>query len=113
MRTRQQLRQRRHKGIRKNIKGSAAIPRLSVFRSSRHIYVQLVNDESQITLASANDLKLTKGKPKDKAKAVGLALAKIAKKQKIVKVVFDRGGYKYHGRVKSLAEGVREGGLEF
>lgn len=91
--------------------------RLSVFRSNKHIYAQIIDDKKRTTLVSANNGEL-KAKSKkltkqESAKEVGLLLAKKAKKKKIVKVYFDRGGYKYHGRVKALASGAREGGLDF
>lgn len=99
------LRNRRRKRIRARVQGTAERPRASVFRSLKYIYVQLINDESQHTLAS------TRGALKE-AKKVGEELAKSAKKVKITKVTFDRGGYRYHGRVKAVAEGMREGGLQ-
>jgi large subunit ribosomal protein L18 len=93
-------------------------PRVSVYRSAKHIYAQIIDDEKGITLVSFSDakLKLAKGKKvnkSEKAFMVGKELAGLAVKKKISKVIFDRGGYKYHGRVKSLAEGAREGGLKF
>jgi len=88
--------------------------RLSVFRSARHIYAQIIDDVTGHTLAEANSKTLApSGKKVDHAKAVGLALAERAKAAGVSKVVFDRGPYRYHGRVKALAEGAREGGLEF
>lgn len=113
MKTRRQLRQRRHKGVRKQISGTAEKPRLNVFRSNSHIYAQLIDDVAGVTLAAANDLSIKSGKPVEKAAKVGEELAKQAKAKKITTVIFDRGGYKYHGRVKSLADGARSGGLEF
>lgn len=107
---------RRHKRIRAKIFGTADSPRLCVFRSSKHIYAQLINDEKRITSVSANDKELKKSAKPNKiviAKEVGKLIAEKAIKNKIEKVVFDRGGYKYHGRVKALAEGAREGGLKF
>ncbi len=142
-------RYRRHRRIRAKIKGTAKIPRLSVFKSLNHIYAQFVDDEKGNIILSLSDIKLRKlnsfdkfgvdgeqsrtiktqnSKPKDKkaedekkqvsrkvaiAYRVGKLLAEKALKNKIKKVVFDRGGYKYHGRIKSLANGAREGGLEF
>ena len=104
----------RHKRIRAKISGTTERPRLSVFRSNKHIFLQLIDDSSQKTLASASDLKIKKrGTKTEIAKEVGEELAKLAKAKKIKKVVFDRGGYKYHGRVKASAEGAREGGLNF
>ena len=127
-------RQKRHKRVRAKIHGTAKVPRLCVFRSNRHIYAQLIDDEKGKTLVSANDLII---KPKTKSqkvktknqkgekdkkmltKKIGLAyevgklIAKKASEKKIKKVVFDRGGYKYHGRLKALAEGARKAGLKF
>jgi len=110
----QEKRNKRHKKIRARISGTAEVPRIYVFRSSKHIYAQLIDDENSKIIASADDLKL-KGKKSKllKAKEVGKMIAKKAGELKIKKVVFDRGGYKYHGRVKALAEGAREGGLIF
>jgi large subunit ribosomal protein L18 len=107
---------RRHRRVRAKVSGTATRPRLSVFRSNQHIYVQLIDDSKGKTLVSFSDLKLEteKGLTKTQiAKEVGKLVAKKALAQKIKKVVFDRGGYKYHGRVKAVAEGAREGGLEF
>lgn len=101
------------------IEGTAKRPRLSVFKSNKHIYAQLIDDGKGKTLFSANDLKIKiksdkKGDKKtDLAKKVGQMIAKKGVENKIKKVVFDRGGYKYHGRIKAVAEGAREGGLEF
>ncbi len=104
---------RRHKKIRRRVTGTASLPRLSVFRSNKYIYAQLVDDNKGITLASASDKEL-KGKNKtERAKEVGTSLAKEAKDKKISKVVFDRGGFIFAGRVKALAEGARDGGLTF
>lgn len=100
------------KKIRAKVSGTAAIPRLSVFRSSRFIYAQLIDDNTGKTLAAASDIG-TKGTKSERAKAVGIKLAEAAKGKKIAKVVFDRGGFSYAGRVKTLAEGAREGGLKF
>jgi large subunit ribosomal protein L18 len=102
--------------IRKRVQGTSERPRLSVFRSSRHIYAQLVNDLTGITLASASSRESVKSDAKGKtpaSAAVGKLLAERAKAQGIVRVCFDRGGYLYHGRVKALADGARAGGLEF
>ena len=112
-------RHKRHSRVRKNVLGTAERPRLSVFRSLRHVFAQLVDDTSGRTLVSASSLsKETRGsaggkKKKDIGKAVGLLLAQKAKAAGIEAVKFDRGGYLYHGRVKALAEGAREGGLKF
>ena len=146
----QQKKIRRHKKIRAKLKGTMRIPRLCVFRSAKHIYAQLIDDEKSIILATARDQEfkkshhtraLAKGekedlssltrkeistshkKPKEEktgrtgkigiAFEVGKLIAKKASEKKIDKIIFDRGGYKYHGRIKSLAEGAREGGLKF
>ena len=106
----------RHKRIRNTISGTKDIPRLSVFRSNKAIYAQIIDDENKTTLVSASSLdkslKLENGGNVEAAKAVGKLLAEKAKKAKITKVVFDRGGYLYHGRVQALAEAARENGLE-
>lgn len=110
-----QKRERLHKKIRSRVKGNKDCPRLCVFRSASHIYAQLINDDNKKVLASASDIKLG-GKKANKvnlAKEVGKLIAEKGKKLKIEKVVFDRGGFLYHGRIKSLAEGAREGGLKF
>jgi large subunit ribosomal protein L18 len=107
---------RRHKKIRMNMVGTKDKPRLFVFRSNQHIYAQLVNDEKAEVLMSASDkdLKIKKGlKKADLAKQVGVLIAEKAKEGKIEKVVFDRGGNLFHGRVKAVADGAREGGLQF
>lgn len=113
----QQKRLRRHKKVRAKLYGTKEKPRLCVFRSAKHIYAQLVDDEQGKTIAVANDLELKKSKARknkvDMAKEIGKLIAKKAQDLKIEKVVFDRGGYKYHGRVKALAEGAREEGLKF
>lgn len=144
----QKKRQRRHKRIRAKVKGTAKVLRLCVFRSNRHIYAQLVDDEIGRTLVAASDFQIkslklkAQSSPKDnkfsmgqarpqplvqnpkddrkeltgkvvKAKEVGKLIAKKAIEKKIKKVVFDRGGYRYHGRVKALADGAREEGLKF
>ncbi len=113
MKTRLETRQRRQMHTRKRIRGNAMIPRLSVFRSNKHIYAQLIDDDARKTLVTVSDVKATKGTPIEKAKDVGNEVAKVAQKLKLEKVVFDRSGYKFHGRVKSVAEGAREGGLVF
>lgn len=99
------------------IKGTDQRPRLSVFRSNKRIYAQIINDEAAKTLVSVSEKEIEKKESKAtktaKAKLVGETLAKKALKKKIKKVVFDRGLYRYHGRVKALAEGARKGGLEF
>lgn len=106
-------RARRKLGIKKDIRGTAERPRLSVFRSNKHIYAQLINDDLGVTLVSvASPAKVKKEITKsDEALSLGKELASKAKEAKITTAVFDRNGYRYHGRVKQLAEGVREGGL--
>ncbi len=113
--TRHELRARRHRRVRKKVDGTAERPRLVVFRSNRGIFAQLVDDDSGRTLASASWLSLKgfKGTKTDQAAEVGKALAKAARSAGVEEVVFDRGGFLYHGRVKALADGAREGGLKF
>jgi large subunit ribosomal protein L18 len=109
-------RERIKKGIRKHLAGSAERPRLSVFRSNKGIYAQIIDDTTGKTLASASSLAkdfAASGNKVEQSKAVGKAVAEKAIAAGITKVVFDRNGYLYHGRVKSLAEGAREGGLDF
>ena len=106
-------RMRRHRRIRKKIEGLQDRPRLNVFRSSRHIYVQIINDELGETIASASSLNSTQENNIEIASNVGAMIADKAKELGVSKVVFDRGGYKYHGRVKALAEAARDGGLKF
>lgn len=123
-------RDRRHKRVRSKVKGTVKVPRLCVFRSNKHIAAQLIDDKKAHTLVAANDIELKKQKADIKNKKikektqkvsgkialaleVGRLLAQKATDKKIKKVVFDRGGYKYHGRVKAVAEGAREAGLEF
>ena len=107
------LRRKRHERIRLTISGSAERPRLSVFRSAKFIYAQVIDDEAGRTLAAASSREsgLAAATPTDTARAVGRAVAERAKAAGIDAVVLDRGGYQYHGRVRSLAEGAREGGL--
>lgn len=99
--------------IRAKISGTATQPRLSVFRSNKNIFAQLIDDTTGVTLVEASSLKSGKAGNIDQAKAVGKELAKKAKAKKITDVVFDRGGYLYHGRVKALADAAREAGLQF
>lgn len=108
-------RQRRARRTRAKILGTAQKPRLSVFRSGRHIYAQLIDDQKAKTLASASDLELKKGKGKkiDLAISVGKLIAKKAQDLKITEITFDRGSYQYHGRIKAVAEGARGAGLKF
>jgi large subunit ribosomal protein L18 len=114
---RRQLRRRRH--VRRNITGTSDRPRLSVFRSSKHIYAQLIDDLKGVTLATASSRtadvakEVAYGGNIKAAKAVGKQLAEVAKSKGIAKAAFDRGHYRYHGRVKALAEAAREGGLQF
>ena len=115
--SRNSMRLVRHERIRANMMGTSATPRLCVFRSNTGIYAQIIDDEAKTTLCSAStldkDLKIKKGNNIEAAKLVGEAIAKKAEKANIKKVVFDRGGYLYHGRVKALADAARENGLEF
>lgn len=107
----------RHKRVRSKIKGTAERPRLCVFRSSSHIYAQIIDDDKGVTLAAYSTLsagmKDHQGNKTEKAKEVGKGIAQIAIEKGIKRVVFDRGGNRYHGRVSALAEGARESGLEF
>ncbi|MDR2460815.1 MAG: 50S ribosomal protein L18 [Deltaproteobacteria bacterium] len=109
----------RQKRVRKKLKGTTLKPRLSVFRSANHIYAQVIDDDKGVTLAAASTLtkevkgELTGKKKSEAAKLVGKAIAQAAKEKGVDKVVFDRNGFLYHGRVKALSEGAREGGLEF
>ena len=115
--SRHKTRNIRHLRIRKNISGTSTLPRLNVFRSNAHIYAQVIDDVEGVTLVSASsidkELKLEKGSNKAAAAQVGALIAKRALDKKIENVVFDRGGYLYHGRVKALAEAAREAGLKF
>ena len=111
-------RQRRHRRIRVTLSGTTARPRLSVFRSLQHIYAQVIDDTSGTTLVAASTNEPTtrgsmSGSKSERAKAVGKTIAERAKDKGISAVVFDRGGYMYHGRVKALADAAREAGLEF
>ena len=111
--TRADRRVRRHLRVRQKVAGTAARPRLVVKRSLKHIYAQLVDDTLQRTLMTVSDLSADSGKKSERASQVGKALAEKAKAAGITQVVFDRAGYRYHGRVKAVADGAREGGLEF
>ena len=113
--SRNTLRERRHARVRQKVKGTADMPRLVVFRSNKNIEAQIIDDIKGVTLVSSSStsLKLTNGGNVEAAKVVGLDLAKKAVAKKIDKVVFDRGGYEYHGRVAALADAAREGGLHF
>lgn len=118
-----QKRLTRHTRLRRKINGTNDIPRLTVFRSGKYIYAQIISDENAKTLVSSSDLKMKKNNIKNEenkttvkiqaAFAVGRDVAAKALAKKIKKVVFDRGGYKFHGRIKALADGAREGGLVF
>lgn len=107
--------ERRHKRLRAKIKGTEERPRLSVFRSNRGVYVQLINDSTGRTLASicSRELKTAKKTKIEAASELGKALAVKALERNIRQAVFDRGGFKYHGRIKAVADGAREGGLQF
>jgi large subunit ribosomal protein L18 len=115
-----QSRQKIHDRIRRRMLGTAERPRLNVYRSLNHIYAQLINDEDGATLVSANSLEGSAGKGQRRtggnvasAKDVGKKLAERAKEKGVTKIVFDRGGYLYHGRIKALADAAREAGLQF
>ena len=103
---------RRHRRVRKRLGGTAERPRLAVFRSNRHIYAQLIDDRGARTLAAASDLAVTADGKTSRAAQVGKAIAERARALGVERVVFDRGGWLYHGRVKALAEGAIEGGLK-
>lgn len=111
--SRNQMRVMRHSRVRSKVEGTTEVPRLCVFRSNKNISCQVIDDETGTTLASASSLKLKNGGNIEAAKEVGKMIAEACKKAKITKVVFDRGGYLYHGRVEALAEAARENGLEF
>ncbi|MEM1030184.1 MAG: 50S ribosomal protein L18 [Myxococcota bacterium] len=117
--TKQQSRQKRQRRIRKKAHGTPDRPRLAVFRSAKHIYAQVIDDVSGRTLVSASTLAkdlrggLAAGTKMDAARKVGALVAEHCKTQEVRQVVFDRGGFLYHGRVKALAEAAREGGLDF
>jgi large subunit ribosomal protein L18 len=116
--TKEEGRARRKRRIRKKISGDTARPRISVFRSSKHIYVQAIDDSKGATLATISTLSegvkgAIEGDKSAEATAVGKAIAKVLLEKGISEVIFDRNGYLYHGRVKALAEGAREGGLKF
>lgn len=108
-------RQRIHASIRETLLGTSVRPRLSVYRSNKHIYAQLIDDLEGHTLASASSLEdeVDGESPTEESRTVGELIAERAQEEGIDKVVFDRSGYKYHGRVEALAEGAREGGLQF
>jgi large subunit ribosomal protein L18 len=106
-----QMRVRRHRRVRKHVSGTAQRPRLAIYRSNRHIYAQLVDDHAAVTVAAASDLAAGGGNKIERAKQVGQAIAERARAAGVDSAVFDRGGRLYHGRVKAVAEGAREGGL--
>jgi large subunit ribosomal protein L18 len=111
--TRGERRYQRHVRVRKTVHGTAERPRLAVYRSLKHIYAQVIDDTTGRTLASASDLSIETGKKGERASEVGKTLAQRAKEAGITQVVFDRAGFRYHGRVKAVADGARDGGLEF
>lgn len=110
-----QRRERRHRSLRKRIVGTPQRPRLNVFRSAAHVHLQIVDDEQGHTLAAASTLEgpAREGTKTERARAAGMLIAQRAAEKGIKQVVFDRGGYLYHGRIKAVAEGARHGGLEF
>lgn len=118
MATRNERRKRRHRRVRRKLRGTAERPRLNIYRSLNHIYAQVIDDRAGHTLASASTLdpevqeRIDDMRPVDRAKVVGETVAKRVLEKGIDQVVFDRGGYKYHGRVKAVADGAREAGLE-
>lgn len=117
-RQRNVIRKRVHSRIREKMAGTATRPRLNVYRSVNHIYTQLIDDASGVTIASASTVQLKDAEKRSggniaAARAIGLEIAERAKEKGIKKVVFDRGGYLYHGRVKAIADAAREGGLDF
>ena len=112
-RTHAEQRQRRHLRVRKKVTGTPERPRLVVYRSLKHIYAQLVDDASSRTLLTVSDQAVGEGKKTERSVEVGRRVAARAKEAGITRVVFDRAGYKFHGRVKAVADGAREGGLEF
>jgi len=104
---------RRHRRVRAKITGTVTRPRLVVFKSNKYIYAQLIDDEKQQTIVSASSIKMGLNEMVKKAELVGKTLAELAKKKGVTQVVFDKGGYLYTGRIKSLADGSRAGGLKF
>lgn len=111
--TKSERRERRHNRIRTRLSGTGARPRLVVFRSLKKNYAQLIDDEKGVVIAAASDASPKAGKKSDRAKLVWLELAKKATEKGVTACVFDRNGYKYHGRIKAIADGAREGGLKF
>ena len=110
---RNEIRQRIHVRIRRKLAGTAERPRLAVFRSLNHIYAQVIDDQAGVTVASASSIKLKTGGNVASAKEIGKAVAEASIAKGVKKVVFDRGGFLYHGRIKALADAAREAGLEF
>ena len=110
--SKQEQRRRRHRRVRKHVMGTAQRPRLAVFRSNRHIYVQLIDDRKAATIAQASDSEVSGEGKTARAKAVGGLIPQRAKEAGVERAVFDRGGRLYHGRVAALADGAREGGLQ-
>ena len=110
---RNEIRKRIHDRIRRKISGTAERPRLNVYRSVNHIYAQVIDDQAGVTIASASTIKVKTGGNVAAAKEIGKTIAELAKEKGVTKVVFDRGGYLYHGRIKALADAAREAGLEF
>lgn len=117
--SRSEQKERRHLRVRKKVYGTAERPRLNVYRSEKHMYAQIINDDLGVTLVAASTLdkelkdKISAGSNKAAAREVGKLIAKKALEKGITQVVFDRGGYIYHGRIQELAEGAREAGLDF
>lgn len=114
VKNKQERRRRVHRGIRKKIYGTSVRPRLSVYRSNRYIYAQLIDDIAGHTLIAASSLEdeITGENPTEESREVGRVLAERAQEEGVTKAVFDRGGYRYHGRVRALADGARDGGLQ-
>jgi len=104
---------RRHAAIRSRVSGTSEVPRLAVFRSNKFMYAQLIDDIARTTLVAASDIKGATGTKTERATAIGREIAELAAKKGITRVVFDRGGFKYIGRVQALADGARAGGLKF
>jgi large subunit ribosomal protein L18 len=111
--SREQKRKKRHNRVRAKIAGTADRPRLSVFKSNKDVYVQLIDDVAGVTIVGTHSLKMKGKSMTEKAKLVGVEIAKLGKEKKVTKIVFDRSGYLYTGLIKTLADSAREGGLEF
>jgi large subunit ribosomal protein L18 len=111
--SREQKRKKRHNRVRAKVAGTIDRPRLSVFKSNKDVYVQLIDDVKGVTLVAANSLKISDKTMSEKSKVIGLEIAKLAQAKNISKIVFDRSGYLYTGLIKTLADSAREGGLEF